>query len=98
MGKPVKIDVCFMIKFGIFFSQKLLCAVYLYGEKEWEKVAEYVPGRTIPQCRERYKSSLGPKLRPPDFWTYEEDKQLLIIAEQLRKPGILNFVINVNCH
>ncbi|VDI38386.1 snRNA-activating protein complex subunit 4 [Mytilus galloprovincialis] len=65
---------------------KLLCAVYLYGEKEWEKVAEYVPGRTIPQCRERYKSSLDPKLRPPDFWTYEEDKQLLNIGEQLRKP------------
>ncbi|CAC5418460.1 SNAPC4 [Mytilus coruscus] len=65
---------------------KLLCAVYLYGEKEWDKVAEYVPGRTVPQCRERYKSSLDPTLRPPDYWTYEEDKQMLIIAEQLRKP------------
>ena len=68
--------------------QKLLSSVILYGDKDWEKIAEFVPNRSQNQCRERYKSSLDPNLRPPDMWTYEEDKTLLNTADELRKEGM----------
>jgi hypothetical protein len=71
--------------------------VYLYGEKDWEKIAEFVPQRSVAQCRERYKSSLNPNLRPPHVWTYEEDRRMLIITEQLKKEGMyfIKFISNM---
>lgn len=41
----------------------------------WKKVAQYVPGRTHVQCRERWVNSLDPSLKL-DEWTKEEDLKL----------------------
>jgi len=48
----------------------------------WAKVAEYVPGRTAKQCRERWSLNLDPTInRGP--WTEEENLMLLAIHQHL---------------
>ena len=46
------------------------------GEKGWKKIAEYLPGRSARQCRERYKNYLCPSVSS-DPWTKDEDEKLL---------------------
>ncbi|CAH9136483.1 unnamed protein product [Cuscuta epithymum] len=53
----------------------LKVAVMLFGNKSWKKVAQYVPGRTHVQCRERWVNSLDPSLNM-NQWTEEEDLKL----------------------
>ena len=35
-------------------DKRLKVAVMLFGPKNWNKIAQFVPGRTQVQCRERY--------------------------------------------
>jgi hypothetical protein len=50
--------------------------VPLYGEKQWRKISEHVPGRTSIQCLHRWTKILKPGLvKGP--WTSEEDQKLI---------------------
>ncbi|KAL4219616.1 Myblike DNAbinding domain-containing protein [Mactra antiquata] len=61
---------------------KLLNAVRKTGMVfDWNKVAELVPNRTAMQCRERYMNRLR-DMPGGRTWTYEEDKQLLLLHQQ----------------
>ncbi|GKV23643.1 hypothetical protein SLEP1_g33349 [Rubroshorea leprosula] len=53
----------------------------LFGPKNWKKIADFVPGRTQVQCRERWVNSLDPSLSRGE-WTEEEDLQLEAAIEQ----------------
>lgn len=44
--------------------------------RPWSKVAEYLPGRTGPQCRDRYNSALYQRSETRR-WTQEEDDLLV---------------------
>nr|GLL17457.1 uncharacterized protein LOC109172334 isoform X1 [Ipomoea trifida] len=56
-------------------DKRLKVAVMLFGPKTWRKIAQYVPGRTHVQCRERWANSLDPSLNL-NGWTEEEDFKL----------------------
>ncbi|XP_059664104.1 uncharacterized protein LOC132309860 [Cornus florida] len=56
-------------------DKRLKVAVMLFGPKTWNKIAQYVPGRTQVQCRERWANSLDPSLILGE-WTEEEDSRL----------------------
>ena len=50
--------------------------VPLFGEKQWRKISEHIPGRTSIQCLHRWTKILKPGLvKGP--WTSEEDQKLL---------------------
>jgi len=50
--------------------------VPIYGEKQWRKIAEHIPGRTSIQCLHRWTKILKPGLvKGP--WTPEEDQKLI---------------------
>ncbi|KAK6925351.1 SANT/Myb domain [Dillenia turbinata] len=53
----------------------LKVAVMHFGLKTWKKIAEFVPGRTGVQCRERWVNCLDPCLNMNN-WTEEEDSKL----------------------
>ncbi|XP_042442337.1 uncharacterized protein LOC122027438 isoform X1 [Zingiber officinale] len=58
-------------------EDKLLkVAVKLFGAKNWVKIAQFIPGRTQIQCRERWLNCLDPSLNLQP-WTAEEDIKLL---------------------
>lgn len=50
--------------------------------KNWDQVAEYLPGRTARQCRDRYNSALNKEIvhRP---WTPEEDEIIITKRQEL---------------
>lgn len=54
----------------------LKVAVMLFGAKNWNKIAQFAPGRTQVQCRERWLNCLDPSLNLK-AWTEEEDCKLL---------------------
>lgn len=56
-------------------DKRLKVAVMLFGPKNWNKIAQFVPGRTQVQCRERWVNSLDPALNLSE-WTEEEDSRL----------------------
>ncbi|BFG33153.1 hypothetical protein CerSpe_194270 [Prunus speciosa] len=56
-------------------DKHLKVAQMLFGPKNWNKTAQFVPGRTQAQCRDRYVNSLEPSLKW-DEWTEEEDTRL----------------------
>lgn len=50
--------------------------VPMYGEKQWRKIAEHIPGRSSIQCLHRWTKILKPGLvKGP--WTSEEDQKLM---------------------
>ncbi|XP_038987867.1 myb-like protein L [Phoenix dactylifera] len=62
-------------------DKRLKVAVMLFGAKNWNKIAQFAPGRTQVQCRERWLNCLDPSLNLKG-WTEEEDAKLLAaIAE-----------------
>ncbi|XP_008793540.2 uncharacterized protein LOC103709816 isoform X1 [Phoenix dactylifera] len=62
-------------------DKHLKVAVMLFGAKNWNKIAQFAPGRTQVQCRERWLNCLDPSLNLK-AWTEEEDAKLLAaIAE-----------------
>ena len=54
----------------------LTSVVKEHGAKRWNYIAEFIPGRTGKQCRERWMSHIAPNVRN-DQWT-EEEVELLI--------------------
>ncbi|OVA00635.1 SANT/Myb domain [Macleaya cordata] len=56
-------------------DKRLKVAVMLFGPKTWQKIAQFVPGRTQVQCRERWVNCLDPSLNLEE-WTEEEDCKL----------------------
>ncbi|KAK9691512.1 hypothetical protein RND81_09G201800 [Saponaria officinalis] len=55
-------------------DKRLMVAVTLF-DKSWHRVAQFVPGRTQSQCRERWVNVLDPSLKRCE-WTEEEDLKL----------------------
>ncbi|KAM5298565.1 snRNA-activating protein complex subunit 4 [Ctenodactylus gundi] len=60
---------------------KLLRAVAKYGEQDWFKIREEVPGRSDAQCRDRYLRRLHFSLKK-GRWTAKEEEQLLELIEK----------------
>lgn len=56
-------------------DKRLKVAVTLFGRKNWHRLAQFVPGRTQAQCRERWVNILDPSLNR-GAWTQEEDLKL----------------------
>ncbi|KAM2456147.1 hypothetical protein PS1_016063 [Malus domestica] len=59
----------------------LKVAQMLFGPKNWNKTAQFVPGRTQSQCRDRYVNSLEPSLNYGE-WAEEEDSRLRAAIEE----------------
>ncbi|XP_078163023.1 myb domain protein 4r1 isoform X2 [Carex rostrata] len=57
-------------------DKRLKAAVMIFGNKCWKKICHFVPGRTQPQCRERWVNCLDPALNHKP-WSKEEDSMLL---------------------
>ncbi|XP_049629711.1 snRNA-activating protein complex subunit 4 [Suncus etruscus] len=66
---------------------KLLQAVAKYGEQDWFKIREEVPGRSDAQCRDRYLRRLHFSLKK-GRWDFEEENKLL---ELIEKHGVGNW-------
>ncbi|KAI3780237.1 hypothetical protein L2E82_10208 [Cichorium intybus] len=62
-------------------DKRLKIAVKLFGGKNWNKIARFVPGRTQVQCRERWVNCLDPALNMNE-WTPQEDLQLKYAIEE----------------
>jgi hypothetical protein len=58
-------------------------AVNMVGSSDWKLVAEWIPGRTARQCRERWTNYLSPSLIDKP-WTEEED---VILYEKYAELG-----------
>ncbi|XP_063492820.1 snRNA-activating protein complex subunit 4 isoform X3 [Symphalangus syndactylus] len=60
---------------------KLLQAVAKYGEQDWFKIREEVPGRSDAQCRDRYLRRLHFSLKK-GRWNLKEEEQLIELIEK----------------
>ncbi|XP_062938248.1 snRNA-activating protein complex subunit 4 isoform X2 [Cynocephalus volans] len=60
---------------------KLLQAVAKYGEQDWFKIREEVPGRSDAQCRDRYLRRLHFSLKK-GRWSSQEEEQLIELIEK----------------
>ena len=56
-------------------DQKLCLAVSKYGDRDWKKIAECVPGRSKKLCHQRWEIMLNPDI-VKGHWTHEEDDKL----------------------
>ena len=62
-------------KFTLQEDRRLSKLVRLYGERNWEIIADLMRGRSVRQCRERWQHYLSPNvLNLP--WTQKEDELL----------------------
>ncbi|AEE76048.1 myb domain protein 4r1 [Arabidopsis thaliana] len=57
-------------------DDQLRTAVELFGEKDWQSVANVLKGRTGTQCSNRWKKSLRPTRK--GTWSLEEDKRVKV--------------------
>lgn len=83
-----RLDPC--LKKGFWTPEediKLLQAVAKYGEQDWFKIREEVPGRSDAQCRDRYIRRLHFSLKK-GRWDFEEESKLL---ELIEKHGVGNW-------
>lgn len=58
-------------------DESLTEAVKMFGEKNWQQVANYLEGRTGQQCLHRWMKTLSPDIRR-GRWGIDEDKRLLM--------------------
>ena len=56
-------------------------AVVRFKNKDWNKIAKFVPGRTPKQCRDRWTNYLHPSLAFTP-WTYEESQLLVSLVNK----------------
>jgi hypothetical protein len=54
----------------------LIYLVGLHGTRDWKTIAWHMNGRTVRQCRERFKYYLAPGIDRP-AWTDDEDRLLM---------------------
>ncbi|PVU95090.1 hypothetical protein BB561_002058 [Smittium simulii] len=57
-------------------DRALLVGVKIFGVGKWNKIAEFVTGRTDVKCRERYVNVLSPKVKRGK-WTSSENLRLI---------------------
>ncbi|PVV01515.1 hypothetical protein BB560_004067 [Smittium megazygosporum] len=68
-------------------DEALLVGVKVFGVGKWNKIAEFVPGRTDVKCRERYVNVLSPNVKRGK-WTAEEN---LMLISAVCKVGLGNW-------
>lgn len=61
----------------------LVKQVGIYGDKNWDQIAEVVPGLTGRQCRDRFRNYLMPNLNNGP-WTRQED---ILLIEKFHEIG-----------
>lgn len=66
---------------------KLLSFIEKYGTLSWKKCSKYVGTRTKKQCKEKWNTSINPKIKK-GFWSRQE--QLLIF--NMMKNGKLSWI------
>lgn len=77
-------------------DQKLRAAVAQFGNKQWKKIAEQVPGRNHTQCLQRWSKVLAPGLKKGQ-WSSEEDALLEKLAKgQLKACKMVNEEVRFN--
>ena len=55
---------------------KLATLVHQYGDLNWYKICEFMPGRNVRQVKERWNYFLSPKINKAP-WTTEDDSKLM---------------------
>lgn len=63
-------------------DEQLRSATAALGTQAWSAIAEFVPGRSNEQCRDRWQSALNPILAKGK-WSQEEDDMLLETISEL---------------
>jgi hypothetical protein len=74
-------------------DEKLRILIILKREKNWERVAKEIVGKTSSQCKQRWKTSLSPsifKITERRKWVPEEDEKL---SKLVTKYGTKNWRI-----
>jgi hypothetical protein len=59
----------------------LLHAVQIFGQNNWKSVARLVPGKTVRQCRERFRSHLSRLVSRNPFASDEDELLLQLVAQ-----------------
>ncbi|KAF0905587.1 hypothetical protein E2562_007380 [Oryza meyeriana var. granulata] len=62
-------------------DKRLMVAVKLFGSGSWNKIAQFIPGRTQSQCNERWRNVLDPDIYLGE-WRPEEDSKLLASVDE----------------
>uniref|UniRef100_A0A0E0LGZ2 Uncharacterized protein n=1 Tax=Oryza punctata TaxID=4537 RepID=A0A0E0LGZ2_ORYPU len=62
-------------------DKRLMVAVKLFGSGSWNKIAQFIPGRTQSQCNERWRNVLDPDIDLGE-WRPEEDSILLASVDE----------------
>ena len=85
------------LKFSSEEDKHLLELVSKYGEHNWKNVALEMEGRTIRQCRDRYRHYVSPTINQEE-WSEQEDKLLLKKIEDIgcKWKKLEKFFINRN--
>ncbi|KAF8714051.1 hypothetical protein HU200_028046 [Digitaria exilis] len=65
-------------------DKRLMISVKLIGSGSWSRIAPFIPGRTQPQCHERWKNILDPNIDLGE-WRPEEDLKLLASVSEFGK-------------
>uniref|UniRef100_A0A6G1SDF7 snRNA-activating protein complex subunit 4 n=1 Tax=Aceria tosichella TaxID=561515 RepID=A0A6G1SDF7_9ACAR len=78
----------------------LLRSVRKYGERDWLRIAECLPGRTNKSCRERYIMRLKSATRAVGGWRKFEDTRLTSLVERFGTNWSLisSYLPERNCH
>lgn len=63
-------------------DKRLTVSVKLLGSGSWNKIAQFVPGRTQSQCNERWRNVLDPDIDLGE-WRPEEDSKLLASVSEV---------------
>ncbi|MDR0445405.1 MAG: hypothetical protein LBG98_03975 [Puniceicoccales bacterium] len=66
-------------------DKALIAAVQKYRPMNWERVAEWLPGRTARQCRDRWTKFLDPNVLHRPFSSEEDELLMQLVAEYGRK-------------
>ena len=69
-------------KFTISEDALLRSLVKKYGENNWERVTEFMCGRNVRQCKDRWEYYLSPKVNNSP-WTEEEEAKLVQHVNEL---------------
>lgn len=69
-------------KFTQAEDQCLSYLVSIHGLNNWKRIAWNMPGRSVRQCRERWKYYLEPNINH-QVWTKEEDRLLIAKFQEL---------------
>ncbi|XP_037442572.1 uncharacterized protein LOC119311052 isoform X1 [Triticum dicoccoides] len=63
-------------------DKRLMVSVKLFRSGSWNKIAQFVPGRTQSQCSERWRNVLDPDIEHGE-WRPEEDSKLLASVHEV---------------